>query len=83
MQTLHRLIAAIEPWYDWRQRDIFRLDTEERDFSDESEGTAFRFDLQWLGVHLAFEIGRTPRKIPAAEVAANKARLARQKEASA
>ena len=78
---LKRLLKAIEPWYDWGARSVFRLDHHERDFSDESEGNAFRFEIQWLGAHLAFEIGRTPRKLTAIEVAANKARLEQQKDA--
>lgn len=81
MALLQRIMSAVEPWYDWRWRNIFRLSAQEMDFSDESEGKAFRFDLQWLGVHLAFEIGRTPRKLTGAEIVANKARLARQTEA--
>lgn len=73
---IKRGLAKIEPWYGWGQRDIFRIDFHELDFSDESEGKAFKFEIQWLGVHFAFELGRTPPKVTMAEVAARKLRLA-------
>jgi hypothetical protein len=66
----------LEPWYDWGTTNVFQLDTREADFSDESEGPARFFELQWLGISLALQVGRTPRKITAEEVAANKARNA-------
>ena len=69
-----RFITAIEPWYDWgNDATIWRLDQVERDFSDESEGEAYRFELQWFGLHFAIVIGRVPPKVGAAEVAARKA----------
>lgn len=45
-----------------------------RDFADESLGNVWFFEIQWMGLHLAFEIGRTPRKITDAEIAEYRAR---------
>lgn len=80
---IKRGLAKIEPWYQWRQRDIFRIDAHERDFSDESTGRAFQFEIQWLGVHFAFELGRTPRKHTPAEIAAERQRIAARAAARA
>ncbi|MEE4452884.1 hypothetical protein [Novosphingobium resinovorum] len=71
-----RTLKKIEPWYDWYQANVFRIDAQCRDFTDESTGDVFRFQLQWLGLHVGFEIGRTPRKLTEAEVADNRQRLA-------
>ncbi|MFV1919168.1 hypothetical protein VPH46_07020 [Sphingomonas sp. MJ1 (PH-R8)] len=76
LRTVRRHVPWLEPWYDWGTSNVFRLDTREMDFSDESEGPAKFFELQWLGISLALQVGRTPRKISAGEVAANKARHA-------
>lgn len=79
----HRFLAKIEPWYNWgKTATIWRLDSVERDFSDESTGEAYELELQWLGLHLGIVVGRTPPKIGASEVAANKRRLARQETAA-
>jgi hypothetical protein len=76
LRSVRRHVPWLEPWYDWGISNVFRLDTQEEDFSDESEGPARFFELQWLGISLAVQVGRTPRKITAEEVAANKARNA-------
>lgn len=73
LRWIRRRLPWIEPWYDWHRTTAFRIDTVERDFSDESEGEVWRFELQWLGVHIAIETGRTPPRIPAAVVASRKA----------
>ncbi|RZT56988.1 hypothetical protein EV283_1045 [Sphingomonas sp. BK036] len=70
--VLRRCLRAIEPWYDWDRINIARLDAQERDFSDESEGEAYRFSLQWLGVHVSIQTGRVPPKVSPDKVAANK-----------
>ena len=76
-QRLRRIFAAFEPWYDWgKKATIWRLDAVERDFSDESTGEAYLFEIQWFGLHLAVVAGRTPRKLDAEEAAANKAFMA-------
>jgi hypothetical protein len=79
--AIKRGLRKIEPWYNWYRSDIFRLDAHERDFSDESEGKAFCLEIQWLGIHVAFELGRTPPKLSAAEVASRRAMLAAKSEA--
>jgi hypothetical protein len=76
LRTVRRHMPWLEPWYDWGTSNVFRLDTREVDFSDESEGPAKFFELQWLGISLALQVGRTPRKITPGEVTANKARNA-------
>lgn len=79
---IRQFIAKVEPWYDWgSDAAIWRMDAVERDFSDESEGTAWYFELQWLGVHFEVRIGRTPAKVPAEEVAARKAIIATREAA--
>lgn len=78
MGRLSKIIAAIEPWYDWGKREVPRLDARCPYFSDESYGPVRFFEIQWFGLHLAIEIGRTPRKLTSAEVADNLSRLSRQ-----
>jgi hypothetical protein len=80
MQALSRFIKSIEPWHDWGRREISRLDMQCRDFADESYGKVWFFEIQWLGLHLAFEIGPTPRKITAEEIAAYRDRTAELKD---
>lgn len=69
-----KFVSAITPFYDWGQREIFRLDRCEPDFLDESEGNAWFFELQWFGLALELKFGRTPSKISHTEIAARKAR---------
>lgn len=60
-------IAAIEPWYDWGTIYIERM--QELRFGDAGhieaggEGTAGYFQIQWLGVHLQVQLGRTPKAV--------------------
>lgn len=70
--ALERIFHAVVPYYDWRPANVFRLDACAPDFADESEGNVGRFELQWLGLHLAFEIGRTPPKPSALQIAATR-----------
>ena len=70
--ALKRLFDALVPWYDWRTANVFRLDAHDPEFADESEGNVGRIELQWLGLHFAFEIGRTPPKPSAQQVAATR-----------
>lgn len=70
-----RAFAKVEPWYNWYRANIFRLDAECPDFTDESTGDVWRVQFQWLGLHLGAEIGRTPPKLSPAEVAAARQRL--------
>lgn len=71
----------LEPWYNCGSINILRLDARETDFSDESEAGAWTFELQWFGVHFAVQLGRTPPRVPAAEVAEIKERLGETKAA--
>ena len=74
--AIKRGLKKLEPWFDWGRCERERLDSKCVHFTDESWGEVFRFELQWLGFHFGFEIGRTPRKLTDAEVAANRHRLA-------
>ena len=53
--ALRRLIAAIEPWYDWGATFIERL-------GGDGEGPGHWFSLEWLGLNFTVFIGRTPPK---------------------
>ena len=57
---MRRLLAALEPWYDWGTINTFRLDA--RTYAECTEGDVYRFELQWFGLHLGFQIGRTPKR---------------------
>ena len=74
-QRLRRFFAPVEPWYDWSSdATIFRINTVERDFLDESiREDGFRFEIQWFGLHFGIVLGRTPPKITTDEVNARKA----------
>ena len=59
-----RLIAAIEPWYNWGEIHVERMQGM-RLGSDGyhqaiGEGPVRYFELQWFGVHLQLQVGRTP-----------------------
>ena len=58
-----RLLRAIEPWYDWGTTTIFRLDAHCPNFSDESAGDRWLFEIQWFGAHLGITIGRAPPSV--------------------
>lgn len=64
-------VAAIEPWYNWGSVGVERLDAVSEDHGN--EGDVSFFDLQWFGLHLSFQIGRTPPKATAGQIA-NRAR---------
>lgn len=68
---IKRAMAAIEPWYNWGSVTVERLDAVSEDHGN--EGDVSFFDLQWFGLHLSFQIGRTPAKATAGEIA-NRAR---------
>lgn len=69
---IRRHAPWLEPWYDWGTTNAFRLDAQESDFSDESEAEVRHFEVQWLGLHFAIQIGRTPPRVPETEVALRK-----------
>lgn len=58
--ALRRFIKAIEPWYDWGTIYVERMD-EAADPAG-GEGEVPFFQIQWFGIHLGIQIGRTPKK---------------------
>lgn len=70
-KVMKRALSAIEPWYNWGLVTVERLDAVSEDHGN--EGDVRFFDLQWFGLHLSFQIGRTPPKATAGQIA-NRAR---------
>ena len=68
---IKRAVAAVEPWYNWGSVTVERLDAVSEDHGN--EGDVSFFDLQWFGLHLSFQIGRTPPKATVGQIA-NRAR---------
>lgn len=68
MNMLRRIIAAVEPWYDWGTISITKLDALSED--EIVEGDVRYVDLQWFGIHLSLQFGRTPRRVAHEEAAA-------------
>lgn len=64
---LRRLIASIEPWYNWGEVHIERM--QEVRLGDGGhveaggEGPVRYVEVQWLGVHLAIQFGCTPKAV--------------------
>jgi hypothetical protein len=60
-----RFLAAIEPWYNWGEIYVERMEgiSPGADSFPQATGEGpVRFcELQWLGIHLAVQIGRTPK----------------------
>lgn len=52
---LRRIMTALEPWYDWGETYVSRIDTAE-------EGPGRFFELQWFGLNLTVFMGRTPKR---------------------
>lgn len=74
LAAIKRVLKKLEPWYDLGRCERARLDSKCAHFSDESWGQVYRLDLQWLGVHCAIELGRTPAKVTPAESKRRRAR---------
>ena len=61
---LRRFIAAIEPWYNWGEIYVERM--QGMHISSDGypqaigEGPVRYFELQWFSFHLQLQIGRTP-----------------------
>lgn len=55
-----RFLAAIEPWSDWGEIEVERMQglTRERSVI----GPVRFVEMQWLGLHVGFQIGRTPQQ---------------------
>jgi len=64
---LWRFIAAIEPWYNWGEIYVERMEGMHAgsDGFPQSigEGPVRFFEVQWFGAHLAFQLGRTPKAV--------------------
>lgn len=62
---LARIIAAAEPWYDWGEIHVERMQEIRIDeggrLQTGGEGPVRYFQIQWLGIHIGFQIGRTPK----------------------
>lgn len=60
-QIGRRALSAIEPFYDWGKINVTNMDA--RTMDEVVEGDVRYFDLQWFGIHLSFQIGRTPKAV--------------------
>jgi hypothetical protein len=58
---IRRFAKALVPWYDWGTVNTWRLDAATID--EEGYGEVGFFHLQWLGLNLKIEIGRTPKAV--------------------
>lgn len=56
-----RVTDAAEPWYDWGKIGVERLESL-RHGEKPSDGEVRFIELQWLGIHIGFQIGRTPKR---------------------
>lgn len=66
-RPLRRLVRVCEPWYNWGSIDIERmeeivLEGGERVLAG-GEGPVRYVEVQWLGIHLAFQFGRVPKAV--------------------
>lgn len=57
---LRRFLAPIEPWYDWGEIEVERMQGLTRERS--VVGPVRFVELQWFGLHVGFQIGRTPQQ---------------------
>ncbi len=63
VQVLRRAGRAVEPWYDWGTIHIERMEgTDPATMTPGGEGPVRFVQLQWFGLHIGFQIGRTPQK---------------------
>lgn len=61
-----RIIAAIEPWYNWGTVSVERMEgmrVVDGILQAEAEGDVRFFEIQWFGVHLQVQLGRTPKAV--------------------
>lgn len=65
--ALRRFVTAIEPWYNWGEIHVERM--QELRLADGGhvqaggEGPVHFVELQWFGIHLALQFGRTPKAV--------------------
>lgn len=64
---LRRLLAAIEPWYDGGKIHVERMQGmrlgDGGHLEAGGEGPVRYVELQWFGIHLAVQFGRTPKAL--------------------
>lgn len=62
---LRRFIAATEPWYNWGEVHVERMQEIRVDEGGRlhvgGEGPVRFFEIQWFGIHFAVQLGRTPK----------------------
>lgn len=60
-----RFISAVEPWYNWGEIYVERMQGMRMagdDFPQATGEGAVRYvEIQWFGIHLAVQFGRTPK----------------------
>lgn len=56
----HRVLYAVQPWYDCGRINMFRLDAITE--AEMTEGLVRYLEVQWFGIHLGILFGRTPAK---------------------
>lgn len=63
---LRSMIAAAEPWYDWGEIHVERMQEIRVDdggrLQTGGEGPVRYFQVQWFGIHIGFQLGRTPKR---------------------
>lgn len=55
-----RVLRAVEPFYDWGPINVTNMDA--RTAAEVVEGDVRYFDLQWFGIHIGLQFGRTPKR---------------------
>lgn len=64
---LRRFITAAEPWYDWGEIYVERMQevrvADGGRLETGGEGAVRYFQIQWFGLHLGFQLGRTPKAV--------------------
>lgn len=61
-----RVLKAIEPWYNWGTLSVERMQgmrLVDGAITPEADGDVAFFELQWFGLHLEIQIGRTPKAV--------------------
>lgn len=61
-----RFVAAIEPWYNWGIICVERMEgmhVSDGHLVTLAEGEVPFFELQWFGIHLQIQLGRTPKAV--------------------
>ncbi|WP_242183124.1 hypothetical protein [Sphingomonas sp. CARO-RG-8B-R24-01] len=60
-----RILAAVEPWYNWGEIYIERMQGMRMGSDDFpqaiGEGCVRYVEIQWFGIHFAVQFGRTPK----------------------